>query len=214
MVPADYDDWYDTPRGRWIGNCEFDLLAHLLDARPGDTLLDVGCGTGYFSRRFVREAGLNVTGCDHSPEMLRVASDKSPDVPFAVADAMCLPFADDAFDHVIAVTSLCFVADEGLALSEMVRVARQRVVLGLLNRHSLLHRQKGQRKDSAYTGARWHTPAEARAILNHARISEIRAASAIFLPSGNSLARAVEAALPSSCLTGGFLAIAGEARRS
>ncbi len=32
MTPADYDAWYDTPRGHWIGTREFALLARLLDA--------------------------------------------------------------------------------------------------------------------------------------------------------------------------------------
>jgi cyclopropane fatty-acyl-phospholipid synthase-like methyltransferase len=46
MNPAGYDAWYDTPRGRWIGEAEYALAARQLDARPGDSLLDVGCDTG------------------------------------------------------------------------------------------------------------------------------------------------------------------------
>lgn len=64
MTPADYDAWYDTPRGSWIGAREFALMADLLGAHSGETLLDIGCGTGWFSRRFAREAGLSVTGID------------------------------------------------------------------------------------------------------------------------------------------------------
>ena len=112
MTPADYDAWYDTPRGRWIGDHEFALLAGLLAAKPGETLLDVGCGTGYFSRRFSREAGLMVTGMDIAPDMLDLARSKAPEIALARADAACLPFVDCAFDHVVAITSLCFVADE------------------------------------------------------------------------------------------------------
>lgn len=217
MTPADYDAWYETSRGRWIGAREFALLARLLDARPGETLLDVGCGTGWFSRRFAQEAGLNVTGIDIAEAVLtfardKFAHDKSPHIDFARADATRLPFADGAFDHVVAVTSLCFVADEHRALREMARVARRRVALGLLNRHSLLHWQKARGKSSGYAGARWHEAAEARKLLAEAGIGGIQSASAVFLPSGGALARALEERIPSSLPIGGFLAFAGEAQ--
>ena len=50
--PAAYEAWYHTARGAWIGNLEFRLLMRLLRPGPSATLLDVGSGTGYFSRRF------------------------------------------------------------------------------------------------------------------------------------------------------------------
>jgi ubiquinone/menaquinone biosynthesis C-methylase UbiE len=52
MNPEDYDGWYDTPRGRWIGNTEVAWLNELLASRTGESLLDVGYGTGWFTRRF------------------------------------------------------------------------------------------------------------------------------------------------------------------
>lgn len=209
MTPADYDAWYDTPRGRWIGDREFALLVRQLGARPGETLLDVGCGTGYFSRRFSREAGLMVTGIDIAPDMLDLARGKAPEIAVTRADTTCLPFADHAFDHVAAVTSLCFVADEGRALSEMTRVARRRVVLGLLNRHSLLYWQKGNDERGGYAGAHWHSRAEARELLADAGLREIRVASAIFGPAGGRMAQTLEERLSSSLPFGGFLACTG-----
>jgi 2-polyprenyl-3-methyl-5-hydroxy-6-metoxy-1,4-benzoquinol methylase len=55
MTAAEYDAWYRTPRGEWIGETEYRLLGKLLAARPHETLIDVGCGTGYFTRRFALE---------------------------------------------------------------------------------------------------------------------------------------------------------------
>ena len=41
MRPEDYDAWYRTPRGAWIGETEYRLLWNLLAPRPGERLLDV-----------------------------------------------------------------------------------------------------------------------------------------------------------------------------
>ena len=207
MTPAAYDAWYDTPRGRWSGDREFDLLRTLLDARPGETLLDVGCGTGYFTRRFAREAGLQVTGIDIDPDMIAFARQQAPEIGFALADMQRLPFAAAGFDHVVAVTALCFAADERQALREMVRMARRRLALGLLNRHSLLYLQK--RRARSYAGARWHSQAEARALLTDAGCGNITVGSALFLPDGRVPARMLERCLPARSSCGGFLAVAG-----
>ena len=64
MDAQDYEAWYHTTRGRWIGDVEFDLLKRMLRLEKGESLLDVGCGTGYFTRRFAAESELRVVGLD------------------------------------------------------------------------------------------------------------------------------------------------------
>jgi SAM-dependent methyltransferase len=209
MTPAAYDVWYETPRGRWIGSREFDVLASLLAARPGETLLDVGCGSGYFTRRFAREAGLTVTGVDSSAEVLEFAHARAPELTFARADAARLPFAGGSFDHVVAITALCFVRNEQQALQEMARVARRTVTVGLLNRASLLHRAKAGTNAGGYAGARWHGSLEARAMLAQAGLADIRIRSAIFVPGGGGPARLIEKCLPATLPFGAFLAATG-----
>ena len=139
MQPEQYEAWYATQRGAWIGEEEHCLIASLLAPHPSETLLDVGCGTGYFTRRFATDAAeRNVFGVDIDLNMLRFAGGHSGhSIGFVAADARRLPFRDSSFDLVVSITALCFIREEQQALREMLRVARRRVVLGLLNRHSL-----------------------------------------------------------------------------
>lgn len=75
MDPAAYHAWYQSPRGAWIAERERRLLAGLLDPRPGETLLDLGRGSGrdvYLLSRLVGEGG-EVVGVDMTAEQLGIA---------------------------------------------------------------------------------------------------------------------------------------------
>lgn len=207
-----YDAWYRTPRGRWIGEVEYRLLAAALAARPGETVLDVGCGTGHFTRLLAGRAGVRIVGLDPDRYGVRFARTHAKgDEAYVAGRAERLPFRDASFDHAVAVTSLCFVRDQDAALREIVRVTRKRVALGLLNRRSLLYLEKGRGGGAgAYRGAHWHTPAEIRAQLARLPLRGVRLASAVFLPGGGRTARWLEARLPSSALVGAFLLAAAE----
>ena len=210
MDAAAYDAWYDTPRGRWIGMAEFRLLSRLLQTQPGNTLLDVGCGTGWFTRRFAEE-GLLVTGLDPNPDWLAFARAKGPpEIRWIAGDARALSFPDRSFDQVVSVAALCFVEDERRAVAEIVRVARRRFVIGWLNRASLLYRQKGQGGGSgAYHGAHWHRPNELLDFFSGLPVRRLAVHSAIFLPAGNRAARTLERLLPHTLPWGGMVVISG-----
>jgi SAM-dependent methyltransferase len=213
MTPAGYDAWYDTPRGRWVGETEFRLLHRLLAPQAGETILDVGCGTGWFTRRFAQSNGWNVTGLDNDAERLAYARTQCRNERYQAGDARALPFADASIDRVVSVAALCFIDDWRLALHEMARVARRRLVVGLLNRHSLLWRQKGRDGGSGgYRGARWHTADELRAALAALPLANIQVNTALFLPGGSCIARACESCLPNRLPWGGFLVAAADKR--
>lgn len=211
LTPAEYDAWYEAPRGRWIGEREYRLVCRGLEMRAGTSLLDVGCGTGWFTRRFAR-AGLAVTGLDLDREALAFARERSPGgIAFVQGDARRLPFADRSFDQTVALASLCFVDDWPGAIAEIARVSRRRFVLGLLNRHSLLWREKGRGGgQGAYRGAHWHTPGELKRVLQALPLARTRLRSTVSLASASRLARAIEPLLPARLLLGAFLVASAE----
>jgi SAM-dependent methyltransferase len=214
MQPEQYEAWYMTRRGAWIGEEEYRLIASLLATRAGETLLDVGCGTGYFTRRFAADTtDGNVVAADIDPDMLRFADGHSAhSIDFVEADARKLPFGDRSFDLVVSVTALCFIREEQQALREMLRVARRRVVLGLLNRHSLLYLAKGRGGGrGGYRGAHWHTPTEALHLFDGLPVRHAGLNTAITITSGMRWNRHLEPLLhrwlPGY---GGFIAVAAD----
>jgi SAM-dependent methyltransferase len=107
--------------GEWAG-----YLADAADIRPGDSVLDVACGTGVVARTTADRAGEDgrVVGLDLNEAMLAVARRLRPDLEWRQGDAADLPFADGSFDVVLCQSGLMFVPDPVRALREMRRVTR------------------------------------------------------------------------------------------
>lgn len=210
-TPAAYDAWYETPRGQWIGEVEFRLLSRSLKLQPGETLLDVGCGSGYFTRRFADEtSGENITGLDADPAMSAFARARDGRQHYVGGDAQAIPFPDHSFDCVVSVAALCFVENERQALAEILRVTRRRFAVAWLNRASLLYCQKVQDGGSGgYRGARWHTAGEVRELFTGLPVQDLMLSSAVFLPGGSVVARAFETLLPDWLPIGALLVVAG-----
>lgn len=209
---AEYDAWYDTPRGRWIGGTEYALLKAMLRPEAKASLIDIGCGTGYFTRRLARDMSGRVVGIDPDEEALCFArSHAVRGEVYQNAKGEALPFADGEFDFSVSVAALCFIPDERAAVREMLRVTRKRFAIGLLNRRSLLWRDKGRDGGKgAYRGAHWHTPAQARALFDGLPVRNLRLRSAIVMPGGGSVARFVERLWPARWCLGAFLCLSGE----
>lgn len=101
-------------------------LVTMAGTRPGQRVLDVGCGTGIVARLAADRAGGpgTVTGVDLNEGMLAVAQRIAPELEWRRGDATSLPFADDDFDVVLSQFALMFFTDREAAAREMVRVTR------------------------------------------------------------------------------------------
>ena len=206
MEPAEYEAWYHTARGKWIAGIEWKLLLDLLQPSVGDTLLDVGCGTGYFSRRFAN-TGLSVTALDPNKATLTYACQQDGGINYLQANALSLPFSNDSFDYVSAITSLCFVEPPEQALREMWRVTRRGLLLGVLNKHSLLYWQK--RHSKSYAGARWDriTTVKKWAENLEPEPYNISVSNGVLVAGSGKLSRLVERTLGSLLPFGAFIAM-------
>jgi ubiquinone/menaquinone biosynthesis C-methylase UbiE len=116
---------YERFMGRW-SRLLASAFVRFSDARDGEEVLDVGCGTGSLS--FVLAEllpGTRVTGIDSTEDFVRhAARHASPRVRFEVGDVQRLAFPDAKFDRALSALVLNFVPDPIRALHEMMRVTK------------------------------------------------------------------------------------------
>ena len=98
-------------------------LIELASIGPGDSVLDVGVGTGAAASQ-AEDAGAHVTGVDPSIGMLRVAREVHPKIRVAGASAVDLPFANGVFDAVIGNFVIAHFRKVDTALFDIMRVIR------------------------------------------------------------------------------------------
>jgi trans-aconitate methyltransferase len=84
-------------------------LLILLEPRPCERILDVGCGTGHLTSQ-IAASGAKVVGVDKSPDMIQQAREKYPDLRFAVMDAREIAFAEP-FDAVFSNATLHWIQE-------------------------------------------------------------------------------------------------------
>ena len=100
-------------------------LLRLMKIERGDQLLDVGCGTGFFSREFAW-AGAKVVGVDVGPELLKIAKQNSPMSEFILGSADKLDFIkSETVDKITFVLSLQNMPDVSAAIGEAARCLRR-----------------------------------------------------------------------------------------
>ncbi|MFH2057565.1 MAG: class I SAM-dependent methyltransferase [Pseudomonadota bacterium] len=135
----EYDARFDQAKNRYCLDLEIKLMLDLLAPAKGQSILDIGCGTG-ISLEPLLNRGLNLTGIDPSLYMLDIAKKRlgsQVDLHRGVAEE--LPFEDNAFDSAILFTSLEFTDRPAKAVEEACRVAKDTVILCVLNRYAPLN---------------------------------------------------------------------------
>ena len=105
-------------------------LMGLAEFRPGDHVLDVGCGIGGPARHLAEDCGCRVTGLEVTQEYCDLASDLTAKtgldhrVGFQPGDAQAMPFGDQAFDGVWTLHMTMNVPDKDRLYAEMRRILR------------------------------------------------------------------------------------------
>jgi 2-polyprenyl-3-methyl-5-hydroxy-6-metoxy-1,4-benzoquinol methylase len=199
-----YARWRSSRLGRITDGLERQLLLELLGGVAGKTLLDVGCGDGELASELSRRGAI-VTALDADSMMIAAAQRRSEientQLRLIEGQAERLPFDDESFDFVLAVTVLCFVQDAERAVAEMARVLKPggRLVIGELGRWSLwaVHRRvRGWLGDSTWQAAMFRTAAELRALVEVTSLNVIESRGAVYYPPCGVAARLLAPADP------------------
>lgn len=126
-IQQEFNQWAAAGRGDEMEDHHSDITDQtlaLMDLQAADRVLDLGCGTGWASRRMARVAG-EIMGLDVADEMLRRAEKASSafkNIRYVWGSAESIPTADNYFSKVLSVESFYYYADQGKALDELRRV--------------------------------------------------------------------------------------------
>ncbi len=171
----EYDRWFETHAYAY----ESEVLAvRSLLPRSGKGL-EVGVGTG----RFASRVGIKV-GVEPAQAMASIARQRGIEVYEATADA--LPFADESFDSVLMVTTICFLIDPLQSLREAWRVLKPRghIVIGMIDKDSHLGKAYEAKKNRStfYRYSHFHSVTKVINWLLRSGFGSIKTCQTIFTP--------------------------------
>jgi len=192
-----YRRWRRSTLGSVTERVEMSAVFDLLGALAGKRVLDAGCGDGSYALEAARHGGV-VTGIDLSEEMLALArargAEQGINVDWRYADVISLPFADESFDQVVAITLLCLVPDPRAAVLELSRVLAPggRLLVAELHRWSIwasIRRIRGWAGNAFWRGTRFWTTSALQRLFLEAGLRPGRVRGSVYYPPLGSAAR-------------------------
>ena len=143
-LQSEFNRWAEAGEGEKMERHHLDITEktiRLMDLRPGERVLDLGCGSGWATRLLARlvsdgpEGFGQVVGVDVSDEMIRQARAASKDfenILYVWGSAQQIPWEENFFDKMLSVESFYYYADQDRALTELFRVMAPRGRLHIL----------------------------------------------------------------------------------
>jgi ubiquinone/menaquinone biosynthesis C-methylase UbiE len=138
-IQQEFNQWAAAGRGDEMEDHHSDITNQtlaLMDIQPADRILDLGCGTGWASRRMAHVATHGeIVGLDVADEMLKraeVTSSEFKNIRYVWGSAEKIPANDGYFSKVLSVESFYYYADQGKALDELRRVMAAEAKLFIL----------------------------------------------------------------------------------
>jgi ubiquinone/menaquinone biosynthesis C-methylase UbiE len=129
QMRREFNEWAEAGRGEEMEHHHINITQQalaLMNLKPGEKVLDLGCGAGWASRLLAQlVGGGQVVGLDVSDEMIRRAranSSELDNVMFVVGSALQIPWEENFFDKVLSVESFYYYGDQDRALDELFRV--------------------------------------------------------------------------------------------
>jgi ubiquinone/menaquinone biosynthesis C-methylase UbiE len=133
-LQSEFNQWAQAGEGEKMERHHLDITEKTLrkmNLRPGERVLDLGCGSGWATRLLARlvasgtEGFGQVVGLDVSDEMIRQARAASADfdnILYVWGSATQIPWEENFFDKVLSVESFYYYPDQDRALAELFRV--------------------------------------------------------------------------------------------
>ncbi len=129
----EFNEWAEAGKGEEMEQHHISITQQtlgLMGLKPGQRVLDLGCGAGWASRLLAEHVGGGerpgqVIGLDVSDEMIRRARANSThydNLMFVVGSAQQIPWEENFFDKVLSVESFYYYGDQEGALAELFRV--------------------------------------------------------------------------------------------